>query len=28
VRIDCDVVTRGSMSWTVANFTRYAGNLA
>jgi hypothetical protein len=28
VRVDCDVVTRGDMSWTVANFTRYAGTLA
>jgi hypothetical protein len=28
VRIDCDVTKRGDMSWTVADFKRYEGNLA
>lgn len=28
VRIDCDVAKRGDMSWTVADFKRYEGNLA
>jgi hypothetical protein len=27
VRIDCDVAKRGDMSWTVADFKRYEGNL-